>query len=109
MYDEIDDYDSRYEDFRETTGHITDFGPDEVSKYEAAIKECGDPAITIGYGYNSGQKGLYLHRDGCLSDFWVIFRKQEGNPGSTSRRTEEVRQQRKVRLEQHLYGAKGIS
>lgn len=111
MYDDYDypeyGYSHDYEAFRESTGHITDFAPAEVPKYEAAIKECGDPMITIGDGYNKGQKGLYLHRDGCLSDFWAIFRKHEGNPDPVSWRTEKVKQQRKARLEQYLYGVKG--
>lgn len=68
--------DPEYEKFRASTGHLTDFAPDRLSLYKAAVEKFADPTTGVREGYHPGAYALYS-RLSDLSDFWVIFRGME--------------------------------
>lgn len=84
MYDYELFYDYKYEEFRSSTGHITDFDTEQYHLYHKAIQEYSniDPekakTLSVNTGYHSHQGGLYFYGDGDLGPFWRVFDKLNG-------------------------------
>lgn len=75
-YPDFHDYD--YEEYREQTGHVTDFGADETYSYVIAVERYKkinpESLLRVGEGYHKGQGGLYCTAPvGDLGPFWRLF------------------------------------
>lgn len=85
MYDDFDLYETDwvYEQFRENSGHITDFSERQYPIYHKAVAEYKliNPSVKLEVkeGYHPGQGGLYCYSYGDLSEFWQVFERVKAN------------------------------
>lgn len=78
MYNDYCDFhDFDYEEYREQTGHITDFSAHETNKYVLSVERYKkinpESLLHVGEGYHKGQGGLYGSMLDDLGPFWRLF------------------------------------